>query len=68
MKYKVIMIYPGDERVELDDEFETESAVEDYALYMESCYDEGGEILNLSNPGDYPLDDEKVSHEIIEVE
>ena len=29
---------------------------EDYALYLISCYHTGSEILEMSNPGDYPYD------------
>jgi len=40
----------------------------DYAGYLVSCYDLGGEILNMSNPGDYPLSEEQADYEIIEVD
>lgn len=52
-----------------DDVFDTESAAEDYALYLCSCTREGAEILHLSNPGDYDEDDyDEDEYEIIEVD
>ena len=68
-KYKVVMHYPNGTSEELDEIFETESEAEDYGL--ESCgyYHEGAQILNWSNPGDYPLeDDDDVDYEVIEVD
>lgn len=66
-KYRVLMIY-SDGTKELDDEvFDTEEAAEDYGHYLVSCSETGAEILNLSNPGDYPLDEyEKPEFEIVE--
>ena len=47
-----------DGSIELDDEvFETEEEAEEHGLYMHSCNALGAEILNLSNPGDYPLEE-----------
>lgn len=68
-KYKVVMNYP-DGTIEEDDEiFDTESAAEEYGAYLVGCYDQGGEILNLSNPGDYPLDaDDDADFDVIEVD
>lgn len=68
-KYKIVMIYSDGTEEEQDEVFETESEAEDYACYLCGCYHEGAEILNMSNPGDYPLDeDDDVDFEIIEVE
>ena len=69
-KFKVIMHYPSGEEEELDDVFTSEDAASDYGLYMCSCYHTGGEILNMSNPGDYPLEDDEddVDFEVIEVD
>ncbi|SEM22691.1 hypothetical protein SAMN04487770_12943 [Butyrivibrio sp. ob235] len=48
--------------------FDTEQEAEEHGLYLCSCYNLGAETLNLSNPGDYPLDEEDdVDFEIIEV-
>lgn len=67
-KYQVEMHY-SDGTTELDDEiFDTEQEAEEHGLYLCSCYSLGGEILNMSNPGDYPLDeDDDVDFEVIEV-
>lgn len=59
------LIFEGEE---LDEVFDTYEETDDYALYMVSCHHEGGEILELSNPGDYPYDPEdEPEYEIIEV-
>lgn len=62
-KYKVIF---NDE--EQDGIFNSESAAEDYALYLVSCTKAGAEILHMSNPGDYDKDDYETDYEIIEVD
>lgn len=68
-KYKVMMHYPDGESEELDEVFDTESEADEEALYMCSCYHEGREILHMSNPGDYPLDeDADVDYEIVEID
>ena len=68
-KYKIIMQYPDGTNEEQDEVFDTEEDAEEYANYLVSCSQEGAEILNLSNPGDYPLDDyEDPDFEIIEIE
>ena len=68
-KYKVVMCYSDGTREEEDEVFEMESEADEYGLYLCSCYHQGKEILNMSNPGDYPLDEEEeVDFEIIEVE
>ena len=67
-QYQVKMIYAdGTTNIE-DDIFDTEEAAEDYALYLVGCSREGAEILELSNPGDYPFDEfVEPDYEIIEV-
>ena len=62
-KYKII--FEGEEQ---DEVFDTYEEAQDHALYLASCYHRGGEILELSNPGDYPYDPEdEPDYEIIEV-
>lgn len=36
--------------------FDSEEAAEEYACYMNSCSDEGAEILKMSNPYEYEED------------
>ena len=65
-KFKII--YDGDEQ---DEEFDSEEAAEEYALYLRSCEESGAETLNLSNPGDYDYDEddfESSDQEIVEVD
>ena len=68
-KYQVLMQY-SDGTEELDDEiFDTEEDAEEYGCYLVGCSRTGAETLNLSNPGDYPLDDyEDPEFEVVEVE
>ena len=68
-KYKIIMIYSDGTEEEEDDLFDDQASAEEYAQYLCGCYHQGGEILNMSNPGDYPLDeDDDVDYEIVEIE
>ncbi len=61
-KYKII--FNGEEQ---DEVFDTYEEAEDYAHDLVGTYHEGGEILELSNPGDYPYDPEvEPDYEIIE--
>ena len=63
-KYKIL--FEGEEEDEVFDSYEE---ADDYALYLKSCYHLGGEILEMSNPGDYPYDpDYEPEFEVIEVE
>ena len=62
-KYKVLF---NDE--EMDEVFDTEDDAEEYALYLCSCAREGAEILHMSNPGDYDVDDYDAEYEIVEVD
>ena len=68
-KYKIILSFSDGEEIERDEIFDTEEAAHEYALYLVGCASTGAEILNMSNPGDYPLDDfEEPDYEIIESE
>ncbi|WP_345377506.1 hypothetical protein [Frondihabitans cladoniiphilus] len=60
----------SDGTVEEDDEvFDTEGEANEYGLTQASNYQTGGEVLNLSNPGDYPLDpDDTADFDVIEVD
>lgn len=67
-KYKIVMKYSDGTNEEDDDIFDSEEEAEKYANYLVGCSRDGAETLNLSNPGDYPLDDyEDPDFEIIEI-
>lgn len=52
-----------------DDVFDDESDAREYALYLEGCSREGAEILEMSNPGDYPMDEyEEPDIEVVELD
>lgn len=59
MAYKVVMKYPDGTTEEDDEVFDSKPDADAHGLYMVSCYRTGGEILHMSNPGDYPLSDEE---------
>ena len=66
--YKVVIKYPNGTTEEDDEVFESESEATDYGLQQVHNYQTGGEVLHMSNPGDYPLrDDDEVDFEVIEV-
>lgn len=63
-KYKVV--FEGEEQ---DEVFSTYEDAEDYAHDLVNAYHTGGEILELSNPGDYPYDPRiEPEYKIIEVD
>ena len=67
-KFQVQMNYPDGSSEMEDGLFDTEEEAEEHGLYMVGCYREGGEVLNLSNPGDYSESFDDAGFEIIEVE
>lgn len=67
--FKVVKSYPDGATEEDDKISETESEADAHGLYLCSCYETDGEILNMSNPGDYPLDDDgEIDFAVIEVD
>ena len=63
-KYKVY--FDGEEDDEVFDTFED---VDEYALQWLSDWHTGGEVLEMSNPGDYPYDpDDEPEYEIVEID
>ena len=63
-KYKVI--FNGEEE---DETFDSYDGARDFANYLVSCSDTGAELLELSNPGDYPYDPyDEPEYEIIELD
>lgn len=73
-KYKIIYHYANGTTDEDDNYgafYESEEAADDAGLYGLSCARLGGEILELSNPGDYPFDEsdyEDNTFEVVKVE
>ena len=71
-KYKVIFTFPNGNTEEDDDgPYDSIEEANDAALQWISDYDTGGEVLNLSNPGDYPYDPDEagqIDFDIIEIE
>ena len=72
-KYKIIYHWSNGNDSEDDNDGEyyaTEKDAEDAADYGLSCAKLGGQILEMSNPGDYPYDESEYddnTYEIVEV-
>lgn len=66
--YKVVMIYPDGTTGEDDEVFVTEDEARAYGEEQCSNYTAGGEVLHMSNPGDYPLSDDEVDFSVTEVD
>lgn len=68
-KYKVILYFPDGTKQECEDIFDTEEEAIEYGNDACGDYRTGAEILHLSNPGDYPLeDDDELDYEVIEID
>ena len=69
-KYKSILRFSDGETYEDDELFDTEEQALEHASYLSSCYKSGMETLNMSNMGDYPLDDidDNITYELVEVD
>ncbi len=72
-KYKVVFHW-SDGTEDEDDNYgmyyDSEADAEEAGDYGLSCRREGAEIMEMSNPGDYPLDEEDFdddSYEVVEV-
>ena len=64
--FYILMKFSDGQVEKMDTVFDTyESAAEAGEYYCE-CFKVGGELLNMSNPGDYPLYDEKCEYDVIE--
>ena len=70
-KYQ-IKFYWSDGEVEVDDNdgdfYNSEAEATEAGDYGLSCYREGGETLEMSNPGDYPFDESDCDDAYFEVE
>ncbi|MCI9129429.1 MAG: hypothetical protein HFJ65_03795 [Eggerthellaceae bacterium] len=69
MSFRVNLHFNDGSIVEDDELFDNKEAAFEYGEYLAGCSSLGNEILNMSNPGDYPLDeDEDVEIEVVEAE
>lgn len=66
-KFKVLMHYPDGTSSEEEPVFDTEEEAEEYGCVCCGECQTGAEILEMSNPGDYPDDGENADFEIIEI-
>jgi len=66
-KFKVVINYQNGETYELDELYDSYEEAEEAALEDISNWHTGGEVLELSNPGDYPYDpDDEPDYDIFE--
>ena len=69
--YKVVMNYPDGTTHEEEEIFRDGKEAEAYGLDQLNNYNTGGEVLRMSNPGDYPLnedEDDSADFDVIEVD
>lgn len=68
MGWKVKLVFSDGETVEDEyNVYKTEADAYQGGVELRSEYNAGGDILNMSNPGDYPLDWEEPEIEVYEV-
>lgn len=69
-KYKIIYHWSDgteDEDDNYGEYYSSEEIANDEGLYGLSCRRQGAEILELSNPGDYPFDEDDFDDDTFEV-
>lgn len=54
LRWYVSLVFSDGSSVRAEQSFDTEEQAYAYGLQMRSDYNTGGEILHMSNPGDYP--------------
>lgn len=59
-KYKPFLLFESGEELDLEEEFDTEEEAVDYGFQSVSDYHTGMDVLHMSNPGDYPEENEDV--------
>lgn len=65
----MILYFPDGIEQESEEIFDTEDKAIEYGDNACSDYRTGAEILHMSNPGDYPLDDDnEMDYEVIEID
>jgi len=66
-KFRVVINFLNGDTEELDDLFDSYEDAEQEALEYISNWHAGGEVLELSNPGDYPYEpDNEPNYDIFE--
>lgn len=67
-KFKIRWTEDGEEE---DEVFDTYEEADEMGMYYQSCAEEGAETFNLSNPGDYPYDEEtfeRPEYKVVEID
>lgn len=69
MKYRIKLSFEDGSTEEPEEVFDSEEDAREFGEQWVGDYLHGAEVLHMSNPGDYPLDeDEDVGIEVIEVD
>lgn len=67
VKYRISLSFEDGSTEQPEEVFDSEDAAREFGYQWISDYHQGGEVLHMSNPGDYPLnEDEEVDLEVIE--
>lgn len=66
-KFKVIYHWSDGSQDEEDELYDSYEEAQEAGFYGLSCRELGAEILNMSNPGDYPIDGEDFDNDDFEI-
>ncbi len=59
----------GTEELDEEEVFDNVKDAEEYGLYLVGCSQTGAEVMYMSNPGDYPIDEyDEPDFEVVEVD
>ena len=61
MKYRIELSFEDGSTEKPEEEFDNEDEAREFAHQWISDYHQGGEVLHMSNPGDYPLNEDEMS-------
>lgn len=59
-KFKPFLKFENGEELDLEEEFDTEEEAVDFGFQSISNYHTGMDVLHMSNPGDYPEENENI--------
>ncbi len=59
-KFKPFLLFENGEELDLEEEFDSEEEAVEYGFQSIADYHTGMEVLHMSNPGDYPEENEDI--------
>jgi len=63
--FSVVIKYSDGTEERQDETFDTWGEADEYGLYLVSCCRTGNEVLHMSNPGDYQIDEGGADYEVV---